>query len=178
METQAEWVDLRPFCEKENTRYQLHSPFVQGGEWCATDGRILACVPAPGLPDTIPTGTGWSGQKLRLPNVGEIINPITGVKEWQPLPPLVTNCDKCGSTGRVSKTCICEDCGHRHSQERNCECNAIIGNRRIAVAYALEIYKLPGVTWGVIDEDDPLSVVFFRFAGGGRGIVMPLDLDK
>lgn len=178
METQAQWIDLRPFCDKENSRYQLDAPFVQSGEWCATNGRILACVPAPGLPDTVPTGKGWSGQPLRLPRVAELIDPIVKVKEWQPLPPMVTDCEKCKGSGKASSLCVCDDCGHRHSHEYNCDCSVQLGNRRVAVAYAAEIYKLPGVTWGVVDEDDPLAQIYFRFAGGGRGIVMPLDPEK
>jgi hypothetical protein len=176
-------IDLMPFCDPDTTRFAIRTPFVQAGVLYATDGRIMATIPAAGEPDTVREDGG------RLPrDCASIMAAYGSIAEceWEEMPGPNLDCAECDGTGKADCShCHGEvihecKCGHTHDCDNcedgkvTCSCTVEFGNRRVATWLVEKMRKLPGVQWAVASPE-PTSQVFFRFDQGGRGCVMPLD---
>lgn len=169
--------DLLPFCDPNPWRYSIAKPFVQGGWWCATDGRILVCTPAYGHPESVPS-TDHNGNPGKFPNCKELLGLIDKVEVWHEELPSLPTCPHCKGTGKKNQPCECSECDNKHVSEHDCDCHVEIGNCYLATKYLLKVLTLPGVKWGVVDPASEKGIIFLRFDGGGMGGVMPLDKKK
>jgi hypothetical protein len=177
-------VDLMPFCDADhNSRYALQTPFVQGGVRYATDGKIMATLPAVGEPDTVREDGG------RLPRGCDSIMLGYGdiaEGDWQAMPPMKSDCKKCDGSGNATCEYCFGDmiheckCGHSHTCENcnegnvTCNCYVMFGERQVASWLTQKMRTLPGVQWSAAGRE-VTDRIFFRFDHGGRGCVMPLD---
>lgn len=180
-------IDLMPFCDPDmDSRFALQTPFVQGGVLYATDGKIMATLPAVGESDTVRENNG------RLPHgCDNIMLGYSSIaeNEWHEMPGPNLDCATCDGNGRAecphcygdgAHECKCghsHDCGNCTDGKVTCDCTVAFGNRKVASWLAEKMRKLPGVSWGVASTD-PGDRVFFRFDQGGRGCVMPLDPSR
>ncbi len=181
-----ETIDLKPFCDYEDGRYALTTPWVKGGWRYATDGRI--CVRTP---TTEPDSPKYNEDGLKRPDAAGLFSrfPDSGFyelpatldeetsrdedawrecdcAEWIQCPRCKGDmCERCEYEGQVIKAAKgCKMCGGRgklpHVYQR-------IGNEWFDRWYIAKVRALPGVTVRSLDENR-LAFVF----DGGQGLLM------
>lgn len=198
-------IELTAFCHKrETSRWDCRTPFLQGENKYATDGRIMVRVP--GKPLDI-------GDQDRRPNADEAYQRYTHqlgqLGQWLKWPretPIVTDdawCPACDGTGQEGGEPAeeCEACGgFGHNGTRDCRpCNGLgiltekpcpackgrangrfpayqqVGGLYVAHEFDRKIRKhLRGVEFYYVDGQTCKLPVYFRF-DGGKGLLMPID---
>ena len=164
--TEIRWDD---FCDKESTRFAIREPRVIGGWKLATESRVCIGIPTT-EPDSPPS-------VARFPNVAALLAPVFGqVGDMTPWPIV----EPCVCFPASEKTCECPTCGsHVHERRikgERCNCKVIVGGRSIASPLFDKISRLPNVGYFIPAHPDFEHQVWFRFDGGGVGIVMTLDM--
>jgi hypothetical protein len=177
---------FRPFLSFDDTRPALKSPFQNGIEMVASDGRILIAVPEADVDLSIPRR---NQDEDRPGNVGQLFDGTEG--NQQPFVSLEVllkcreqipciGCDGHGVilvwAGNGSMEQTCPDCtGSKVMFNR--ESPVEVGDRSVGAGYLEKIHRLPGSEIQPLRpgsevwmEDTPM---LFRF-DGGRGLLMPL----
>lgn len=190
MNTIADGV-LSLFCAREDGRYAISQPFIQGGFRYCTDGIICLRFKADGEPDTV--------TDKRLPKV-DFFDNLKGVAEFFPWPAPMP-CEECDDTGIVeSEDKICSECDGTGSVTCNygedhdcpdcdgsgegegiikqscdkCRNQAVVANGcRLARKYVNRVALLGAVEFAPLDR----SQVYFRWADGD-GLLMQLSKDQ
>lgn len=172
-------IDLLAFCDTDDIRYFLRTPFSDGAYTCATDGKILVRVPRIDTINENPKISGKTGKIFKIIDdfSGEYVSLADYMLpdfDFSPRTEQLT-CDECGGSGREHD---CPDC--------ECECEACDGTGKyeytvvpkasvevlglnFGLRYIAKIWTLPALTVAVSGDS-----LVFKF-DGGAGVLMKIE---
>lgn len=202
MSEQTMTIDLQSFCGEDSGKHAMSKPFVVDRFTYATDRAIVVRVPG----DHTKPCSGPLDKPYPPTSTFELWDRIERSDGWVDYPKdalaiegdviCICQCDACGGWGAVE----CPKCGHEDQCDQcngkgssltcpRCkgtgEYHGIVARSifgvTIADHYHNLIAALPGVQVNRSLCEEPLKAdsmwpVYFRFDGGGQGIVMPKDI--
>lgn len=199
-------IDLQPFCEEASDkvpRYAIEKPFVIGERRYGTDVKVAISVPAPGEPDSVSDRKyprmadvfkNWNECRVwqPWPASNPVIGNVTCPKCKGNGAAHSRECDECdGHGGTICDHCdseieckecegegtvLCGKCPKCDGQKLvNAPKYQLVGELAVAVKYDAAIRELPAVQFSTTKAMG--GAVLLRFAGDGRGVVMPLVID-
>jgi len=166
-------VDLQQFCDAEDFREFIVSPFTYRGFSWATNGHIIVRV---------------DEDKRHKPlsskiDPTKVLSGLAGAR-FEPPPPFVlpefgtvrVPCMYCDGTGRAHDCehckCKCEDCGGSGNVVDEMNVSTEFGGGIFALKYVRQVLSLPGVEIAIGTSDQKGSrPLLFRFTGGVGGVM-------
>jgi hypothetical protein len=171
-------INVTSFCDTEETRYALKTPWRVGDKVVASDGRIIVEIDSGLAPDVVELGND-----RRMPKYEPIFEQFSECNNWRPFPDWDDrHCDGCNDTGLFrckecdgTGSCECH-CGHQHdchechgsgykNRSRCPACAIFFDGEPFAAMYLRSIRQLPNVS--IDTRGDKL---YFKF-DGGRGVL-------
>ena len=172
-------IDLTRFCDIEDSRYALDTPWVHDGWRYATDGTICVRVPAGEEPDSPPVFSKERKQRKR-PKAYKLFTEFPVCSECldalgEPVP-----CDACQATGQ--ELLECPFCGELSANPRGPVCrfcngattippDTLIGKRLLGGRYLSILADLPDLR---ICKEGPWDSALPFVSGELQGLLMPM----